>query len=100
MGETGWIDLLSTVVGLALPALLLFATPVGRRWIGRLRATPRGVSAGRMALAMVLGAALVTVPLHLLRFGAVLAPVQLAASLIYPLGIGVIVYYVYRGVRE
>ncbi|MEX0894079.1 MAG: hypothetical protein WEB88_18055 [Gemmatimonadota bacterium] len=100
MGETDWIDLLSTVVGLALAALLLFATPIGRRWSGRWRAASRGVSAAGMALAMALGAALVSVPLHLLRFGAVLAPAQLVASLVFPLGIGVIVYYVHRGVRE
>jgi hypothetical protein len=100
MDEPAWIDLLSTVVGLLGAAFVLFATPFGRRWTARWRVAATGMSPRWIAVAIALGAGLVAVPLHLFRFGAALAPAQLAASLVFPLGVGLIVYYVYRGVSQ
>ena len=92
-----WIELISAVSALLLAALLLFGTAAGRSYRAKLRGgphSPGGTAA--IALFAFAGAFLITGAAHYMRFGLSLEPVRVAGTLVMPLGVAVISYFVFR----
>ena len=92
-----WIELISSVVIMLLAALLLFGTAAGRSYRAKLQGgstAPGGAAA--VALFGFAGAFLITGAAHYMRYGWSSDPVRVAATLVLPVGVAVITYFLFR----
>ena len=92
-----WIELISAVSALLLAALLLFGTAAGRSYRAKLHGgSPAPGGAAAIAAFAFAGAFLITGAAHYMRFGLSSEPVRVVGTLVMPLGIAVVTYFVFR----